>query len=1322
MFDIFKNEIKVTDEVKLFLITGNEPIGEVIEIGENFVIIKNPDDTRSRFFDKLIGGWSLIKRIDLEDVTKNDIATVTALDNLKEEPVYKPEEKIKGLTILGKIDLEKIDPKRSKRSISTLETIQKIQLDSSTSKERINEGLRLNSFQQLQTLKEKITIDKEKQIIPANATIKVLKENQYGSTYGFLTDKDGKDYYFAFQEVLDEKLAKNLIIKHQQGVQVVCRLRSLNGKLRAASIFLPKTVEEFFIIAQNFSEKNDFQNALIILEFITDNYYDYEPAIRLRRKINDNLTKKSTKSFNAQLGYIQAKYEINKGNLDNSKTLLLQAIETPNDKSEFALKALAQLLLRESKVDEAIHLVLTYKKLIKSSDPNSLLAYFFEVKKEYKTAISYLEKINPVSAIEQAKLNKRLAIAYFNTRDYNASSLYLKKVLSKQPNDAISKDLLSALEKIKTEGISEEIESIFNEAEISSLSGGLSPFIQFSLARCDYTGVPSSEVSKETFSKRTLKELKKLIEAVKEGRPKERASLYLSEAKVHQSINSENEPAIKASLARYCTSIASGWASDNRNVDTLRYFILEACSLSSDFGVVINYIPMYLHSHFITCFETKSKSNQPWQVLVNEIFGKDLTEKFWYSVLDLLLVNSEFATKFLTSAYQNTNYREKTLKFLLSTNIQRPTKIETLSKTKYLELWNEARENFKREKETIRAKFISVNENQTNESFIESFLSVRSVLPVWLNHSDRLRVNSFDDINQTIREFNNLSSFEDKERHYNIAISQILTLQNEIEENPTDFSFSVLRNLLRHLLNILEKEFSTIIETSKPEIYLKILGEGVIHDNNIVIAQINVLNKKGSAPISWYSILIKNNDGIEFCDSNNENIQSLKGGEDKTSKITLKVANTIREQGALTLNLCFNYKIRGSDEIVTFHDSLTLRLYSEDEFDVIPNPFAVTADSGPVQDEKMFFGRDEFIENIKHSVLTSLSKCVIIYGQKRSGKSSVLYHLKKRLNQSEKAFCISFSLGEIVDDLSALTFYYKVLTEIEDSYQELLKESADNNGFIAPSLSELKEAPAIVFNDYIKKFKKLCLENKNWGNKNLILLLDEFTYIYTAIKKGYLSDQFMKTWKSFIEKGYFTSILIGQDIMPKFKLAYQNEFGVSEDRRLSYLSKEDALKLIEEPIWDHRRNRSRYLGKALDLILDYTSSNPYYIQIFCARLVEYMNSNKAISVTEADVFDVAHTFIKGEQALTADKFDNLITAGDADLESFNPKDILQALKEIAIASKNLDSCSKDTIQFATSDYVDQILTDLKNREVISSPQPGYYKIKVRLFKEWLLNN
>jgi hypothetical protein len=117
-----------------------------------------------------------------------------------------------------------------------------------------------------------------------------------------------------------------------------------------------------------------------------------------------------------------------------------------------------------------------------------------------------------------------------------------------------------------------------------------------------------------------------------------------------------------------------------------------------------------------------------------------------------------------------------------------------------------------------------------------------------------------------------------------------------------------------------------------------------------------------------------------------------------------------------------------------------------------------------------------------------------------------------------------------------------------------------------------------------------------------------------------------------------------------------------------------------------------------------------------------MNDNKAISVTEADVQDVAESFIKGEQALTADKFDNLLTAGDADLEAFNANDVLSALKAIAIASKNLDSCPREAINLGELDYEENLLQDLKDREVLSSPQPGYFKINVRLFKEWLLIN
>jgi hypothetical protein len=1319
MFEIFKKEIKIADKVKLYLTSGKEVEVDIIEIGDKGILVKNSDGTQSRFFEQLIGGWDLIIRPTInQELEKSKIESpITSSESTQNENPNR-ERKI-GLTIVGKIDLDKIQPKRK--------VIKEINPNISppqpkTLSQHIREhNLVFTSLENLQQLKDKITSDIAKQTIPANAIIKRFGQNSYGSRFGFLTDNEKRDYYFSLSDVYDEKLKEILSKPNPQGTHVICSLKSIQGKLKATSVYLPKTVQEFQSVAESFYKSKDFIESLSVLNFITNSVSDFEPALNLKNQILEEQSSKKVTSISALSIYFQARSALKRGNIEYAKKLLLELIEKANPKSETALKELSYELQREGKLEDAIQLVSKYQNLIQTSDPNSLLAYFYETKKDYVNAISYLEKVKPQTPIEKIKVDKRLAVSYFQTKDYTKSEFYLKKVLEKQPNDSVSQKLLDALGKIKSDGLSEEIESIFNEAELNSLSGGLSPFMLFELNRCDYYGVQSSEATRETFSKRTLNELKKLIDALKDGRPKERAELYLSEAKVQRVINSEEEKSIKSSLAKFCTSVSLSWSADNRNNDTFRFYILEACSLNPEFGVISPYIPMYLHSFFYQSFETRTKSSQPLKALVEEIFSKELNDKFWTGMIDLILVNTEFTSKFLSYIFPDKYKKEKAIKFLSGYLGEEFSGINS-SKDYFLQIWNKASNQRKRQKDILNAKYIALNKSNTTESFIEAFNSLSSSIPDWCSNLDKARINSLFEITKTIVEFNSQNAFEDKERYFNISLSQINSLESEIIESPTEFSFNILRQQLTILSKLIEREFKNVIQTSKPVINIKVLGESIIHDNNLVIASINVSNKKGSAPISWFLININDSEGIQFVQENNESNQSLKGGDDKTLKLKAQVSNSIREQGAFNLNVKFSYKVRGSEEIMAFNENLAIRLYSESEFDEIPNPFAATADSGPVQDEKMFYGRTEFIDNIKNSILESSSKCVIIYGQKRSGKSSVLFHLKKQLNQSAQAFCISFSLGEIVEDLSSQTFYYKILSEIEDSLESISLDGRSKPKFTSPPLAELKDAPSLIFNDYMRRFKKECQSISGWENTKLVLLIDEFTYIYTAIQKEFLSDQFMKTWKSFVEKSFFTSILIGQDIMPKFKMAYQNEFGIAEDKRLSYLSKEDAIKLIEEPIWDVKRKRSRYLGKAMDLILDYTSSNPYYIQIFCARLVEYMNSQKVISVTEADVYDVAQTFIKGEQSLSPDKFDNLITAGDADIEAFNPQDILKALKEIAIASKNLDSCSRDSIKLGDRDKEEQILSDLKTREVISCPQSGFYKIKVRLFKEWLLNN
>ena len=1413
MLDLFIKDVNIGDKVKLYLTTGKEPTGTVLEIGSNHLLLKNEEGTTTRIFEILIGGWDIIDK-DLNDNVDNKflehVATISdndANENKDQEltpvdlvtkheteklgefneakrnddnilrektkeieindvsEIEKQVERKIGITIVGRIPLENLDLNKNRfptgRTYRLREVSKEVNLPVSEivriirnngikieennpnfridqvaydkvrkaqthSAPKVNDpnkfepkaGLKLNSLSDLSKLKEKIEIDLSEQLLPANAIIKRYFP-QKERHYGFLTDNNGLDYYFKFSEVKEDLLLKKLNDFGLEGTQIICHLEN-NGRLLAKNLYLPQTVNSFQGKAEQSFERGDTDEAMTIINIILSNFPDYSKTLELKTKVELENRKELEGKYNRTSRYISNRNSYKKRS-DLGKAQFFEAIEKDDQNSEKAIKELAYLLSGQGQIDEAINLVTKHSDKIKSTDPNSFIAYFYEAKKDYKNAIGYLKKIKLVSQAEEIKLSKRLALCYVGNGDYEIAEIEINKVLKNKPKDTVANKLKEAVLVAKAQGSEEDIDSIFKEAEISALTGGLSKYILHILERCEFAGVPATEIAQGNFNKKTLANLKAYIETIKDGRPRERAEAYLSQAKIEQILDSENTKAINGALAKYCASIAISWATERRQVDTLRYFLLETAILEAEYFILNRYIPLYLHSYSLSSFDSKSKIRQNWSELLNQVITDSTNKLFWYGVLELLLVNSKFSTQFLTSLFNEASYRDKSLSFLMPyINVVQSV---TLDKETFLQYWKTGREKLKREKDGFNAKFSALLQSNTSESLVESFLEIKENAPEWLGQLNKQRLDSLRDIIETIIAFNKQQLYEDKERYFNIIVSQLSQLKDDIQDSPTEFSFSSLIPIINFTLNLMESGFKDVIETSKPKMSVQVYGEGSKDEKtDIVNAQFAVSNKKGSAPVSYFKLTIINDINIEFIEENNILEQNLKGGDEQILKLKLKVKNKIIEEGATTIKIEYSYTVRGNDKEFKQQDELPLRFYSSADFEKIENVFATTADSGPVQDTSMFFGRDEFISNIKESITNSKSKCVIIYGQKRSGKSSVLHHLRESLNHTPETFCISFSLGEIIEDLSPKTFYYTILSEIEDSLFALSEKYDHVPQYTAPEYNDLDEAPAILFNDQIKLLNREFKKYPDWTNKRLVLLIDEFTYIYTAIKKAHLSEQFMKTWKSFLEKGFFNSVLIGQDIMPKFKAAYPNEFGVTEDKRLSYLKKSDAVALIEKPIWDKSRDRSRFLGKATDLILDYTSSNPYYVQIFCARLVDYMNEHKVMSITEADVHDVADSFIKGEQALTVDKFDNLITAGDADLDAFNSNDVLSALKTIAIASKNLDSCPREAINLGEVDYEERILKDLKDREVLSIPEAGYFKINVRLFKEWLLVN
>ena len=424
------------------------------------------------------------------------------------------------------------------------------------------------------------------------------------------------------------------------------------------------------------------------------------------------------------------------------------------------------------------------------------------------------------------------------------------------------------------------------------------------------------------------------------------------------------------------------------------------------------------------------------------------------------------------------------------------------------------------------------------------------------------------------------------------------------------------------------------------------------------------------------------------------------------------------------------YRTRTGEEEKTPVENLSIRLYSADEFEEIENPYAAYAEGGVVGEPKMFFGREELIRNIAHAIQESRldSKCIVVFGQKRSGKSSVLHHLKASLQKDSELLILDLgNLGSIQEEDSSVPLLHQILKRILTVLEYAIEDRVDA-GFTSlalpiPDDSEFygHPAPLQCFQDTFERLKRQVARHEDWRGVRAVLLIDEFQYIYARIVAGKIPESFMQNWKALLQANYFSAVLVGQDVMPKFKERFPNEFGTTQDERVTYLTQGDARRLVDEPIRiGGPQGESRYREQAIERILELTAGSPFYIQIVCNRLVEYMNSKHAALVTAADVEHVKNELIAGVNALGLDKFDNLINSGDTSADAISDEDARKVLKVIADNSRT-GLCHRDTIVCETHLPLDTILNELVKRDVVERREESY-QIQVGLFKEWLIVN
>ena len=367
----------------------------------------------------------------------------------------------------------------------------------------------------------------------------------------------------------------------------------------------------------------------------------------------------------------------------------------------------------------------------------------------------------------------------------------------------------------------------------------------------------------------------------------------------------------------------------------------------------------------------------------------------------------------------------------------------------------------------------------------------------------------------------------------------------------------------------------------------------------------------------------------------------------------------------------------------------------------------------------MFFGRDELLSRLETSLRSrSGRKSIVMFGQKRAGKSSIIEHLRRRLAESDDVLPVSFSLQEFVSDLSEAALLHRIVHGISEVLEDLRLEGRDVPELSPPRIDEMHSNATLRFHQVMSGLVREM--NRRSSVLHIVLLIDEFTEIFKAIRNERIPREFMKAWKATIEKGYFSSVLVGQDIMPAFKAAFPNEFGVTEDIRVTYLDEAAARALVQRPIGEER-----FAGDAVRRLLELTANSPYYTMMFCARLVDYMNATRSMVVTAADILTVKNHMLLGDdrrqddRRLTADKFDNLLAAGDGVQDSGIDPDDTQAVCAAIARTGGEGWCARESMSdIFEPAKLDMLLSDLEDRDVVERKGTAY-RLRVGLFRDWL---
>lgn len=243
---------------------------------------------------------------------------------------------------------------------------------------------------------------------------------------------------------------------------------------------------------------------------------------------------------------------------------------------------------------------------------------------------------------------------------------------------------------------------------------------------------------------------------------------------------------------------------------------------------------------------------------------------------------------------------------------------------------------------------------------------------------------------------------------------------------------------------------------------------------------------------------------------------------------------------------------RGPDQVEHFADVVSL-LEAEETFQFVPNPYAVGTPLQP--GSPLFIGREDLVASIQEHLAASHRNHLVIIGQRRMGKTSLLKQLGLRLGDEHVPVYLDGQTLGIDPGLAG--FFTAFATDVAYGLEDR------GFGLEPPDPARFAEQPALVFErEFLREVRQVI------GDRHLLVLLDEFEALEAAVRRGTLDPAVFGWLRHLIQHTDRLSLIFcGTHRLEELAADYWSVlFNICLYQHVGFLTRAQSERLIQEPV------------------------------------------------------------------------------------------------------------------------------------------------------------